>query len=386
MHALLAAFLLLSPSTASASHFRYGHINWAPANTSGTVAFTVTCAFRNGYGVNAIGQYFTETIGTTTFDFGDGQLTASTNWHVVGFQNGVDVVIARLDPLANGSDQVVHNYAGAGPYNAGIASCCRISDEINNPDGNYSVRTTVYPSFGGLGNSSPVSGMPPIIDMCTNQVNMVLVPAVDPDNNPLSFRLATPAEAGSGIFTQPGPPQAPNALSINAATGMLTWNTAGATLSGLGPTLYACQVVVEDGSSQVAVDFLINLVANCPGNHAPQFNYPPTPPNGGFFVACPDQGQSFSFTVSASDPDPGDVVTITHSGLPPGATLTCNPPSNPNSCVFNWTPTVGQIGNYVVNLTASDGQTSTLTSVNLKVDCITPSMHPSWGQLKRYYR
>jgi hypothetical protein len=356
---------------AQATHFRYGNVTWKPLDTSGLVEFTVTAAFRNGYGVTTVGQYFNETIGGSTLVFGDGGGTSSTDWHVIALTAGNAVVIARLDPGRTGSNVVLHRYTSAGPFDARIDSCCRISSptHINNPDGFYAVRTTVFPSFGSIGNSSPVSGMPPIIDFCLNRVNTFLVPASDPNLNPLTFRLATGTEAGSG-FVQPGPPHAPNALSINSSTGLITWDTTGATLNGGGETLYSCQVVIEDGSTKIAVDFLIRLIANCTTNNCPQWDRPPTPADGAIINAL--VGQNINFTVQASDPDAGNLVTLNHLGLPLGASFAPGAPANPASGTFNWTPGAGQAGNYVVQFSASDGNCNVFTSVNIIVTANRP--------------
>ena len=80
------------------------------------------------------------------------------------------------------------------------------------------------------GNSSPVSSLPPIISIGKNSLNSFAVPAIDNEGDTLRYRLATSSEAG-GSFIQPGPPHATNALSIDSGTGIVSWDTSGATLS-----------------------------------------------------------------------------------------------------------------------------------------------------------
>ncbi len=63
-------------------------------------------------------------------------------------------------------------------------------------------------------------------------------------------------------------------------------------------------------------------------------------------------GQPFSFNVTASDPDPGQAVTITVAGAPPGATFDSS--INPKNGVFNWTPGHNQLGTYTLTFTAKD--------------------------------
>jgi hypothetical protein len=75
-------------------------------------------------------------------------------------------------------------------------------------------------------------------------------------------------------------------------------------------------------------------------------NRPPVLANiGGKTV---NEGQSLTFTVSATDPD-GDPLTYSASSLPSGATF------NPATKTFNWTPSYRQAGSYsTVNFAASD--------------------------------
>jgi len=53
-----------------------------------------------------------------------------------------------------------------------------------------------------------------------------------------------------------------------------------------------------------------------------------------------NEGATLSFTLSATDPDSGDILTYSASNLPSGATF------DPNTRTFSWTPNYGQAGNY----------------------------------------
>jgi hypothetical protein len=73
------------------------------------------------------------------------------------------------------------------------------------------------------------------------------------------------------------------------------------------------------------------------------------------------------FVVSATDPNPGDVLTYSASGLPTGATFTAATRN------FFWVPALGQNGTYTVKFRVSDGQLTdstnaviTITKTNLK--------------------
>ncbi len=276
---------------------------------------------------------------------------------------------------------IEHTYASAGLVTAQIEDCCRFSPcvapnaHINNPDNGYRVQTTVDV---GTGNSSPVSSLPPIIICPQEGVCTFTVPVSDDDLDPLSFRLATDAEAGFdqvGNSSGPGQGQPGTAAgcagnaSIDSSTGVYTWDTHGCTLAGdPGPappnggcnnsslnTLYSSQVMIEETGrgTKVALDFLIELVPVCLGNAPPAFDQPPTPPCGSALSVNPLS--PLTFTVQASDADDPS-VEINATALPSGATLTPALPvnGNPVSTVFSWTPTLAQIGQHVVTFTAKD--------------------------------
>ena len=376
---LLPMLLALKPETAQATHFRYGHLTWQPL-TGNSVRFTLTDAFRRtGYagthpdGSVAVGDIFQEDIGATGLNFGDGGFTGVLDFKVISIDPANNWCLAlALEPGSTTKTTIDHTYAsannGGSPWVADINSCCRTLVEANNPSGNYRVLTYVETATG---NRSPSSSLPAIVNMMQSASASFLVTAADPDaNTVLTYRLATPSEAaGNGSFNQP------TGLTINPLTGVVTWNTLANAVVG---SLYSCQVIIEDrsGSStapiktQVAVDFLIYitpLTTPCDVNLAPTFTQ--ASPVCGSSLSV-NEGQAISFTMVASDPDAGNVVSLNSGGGPSGSTFTPNLPNtgNPVSTTFNWTPGAGTSGAYVVTFTATDScGAQTLCSVTIQV-------------------
>ena len=92
-------------------------------------------------------------------------------------------------------------------------------------------------------------------------------------------------------------------------------------------------------------------------NDPPQF-VGPTPPDGAVLTIPP--GGTAPFTVTASDIDSGDVVTLDVVGLPAGAVMTPPLPAsaNPVTSGFLWTPTYADLGSHEITFTATDGELS----------------------------
>ncbi len=82
-------------------------------------------------------------------------------------------------------------------------------------------------------------------------------------------------------------------------------------------------------------------------------NHPPTLITPRFESAVP--GSSLAFTVSVTDPDPGEIVTLSTQHLPSGASF------NSSTGVFSWTPLSNQTGNYTISFTVTDNGSPPMT-------------------------
>lgn len=72
-----------------------------------------------------------------------------------------------------------------------------------------------------------------------------------------------------------------------------------------------------------------------------------------------NEGEPVFFTVAASDPDVGNTVTLTVSGLPTGASFPLPAAAQSVNSSFSWTPDFGQKGTYQVVFTARDNALNT---------------------------
>lgn len=245
--------LIAFASTALASHNRSTQLSWSKGAAEGEVIFTIDFVARASYyGFPEKG----ETIVDPVLDFGDG---GSVSPSLTVTEVDEDVVYTHA--------QVVHTYAGSGPYVATMGSCCRLSassGHVNNGDFSYKIHTLVDLAKA---NSSPSIAVAPVVFCPTSgNCSFAFAGSSADAGNHLKWRLATPEETGQSSFVHPGPPYAPNAETIDPITGRLDWDTTGATLNSEGlPTYYSTQVVAEEVNSQgetvsdAAADFFISL-------------------------------------------------------------------------------------------------------------------------------
>ena len=347
-------FLAVGVTDAFATHGRYGTIRWrpqvdvvggVPVVRPNVIIFTVNTAWRRSFfGSPGIGS----TIFPGNFCFGDGicQGMLSTVTALSTTEDWVEVTWT-----------VTHTYpAVSRRWTASHNNCCRISSlEDGNNDRQFNYRTDVVIDMAS-GNSSPAAGTLPIINVAHNVAATTFsLAASDPDNDALAFAIAPTSR--SGLVKA-----APDGLTINGQTGVVTWDTrpvfgaASAQLNGL----YAVQFLVTDTKKAVIpVDVLLRPVA--------QTTQPPTMLIDGskapatFTVPV---GTPLGFVATGTDPDidPGSgkanrFVTLTASGVPVGASLVPSLPvtlRSPASSTFSWIPGPGDVGNHTLTFGVTD--------------------------------
>jgi hypothetical protein len=364
------------------SHWRFGHLTWIPRPDLGprTVEFTYKNAFRRGYSCRASGtsltivpctgpgggvgpgDIFHEDIGGTGIDFADGNSTGILWYVTTSIDVGANLVNAVALNPGTSTANPIHTFKGtATTFAVFSASAARIAG-LNNPGTNYRVETVVSI---GTGNRSPVSNLVPIVNVLQGGKQMWFIPAADADGDTLRWRLSTATESGGG--------SQPTGISINSTTGQVSWNTTGQPLG-----LYWTNMTIEELDTlsavkgKVAIDYLINVVAAAPTPNNPKVFVQPTPTCGSKISA--QVGMKVSFTVTASDPDAGDTITLGVAGLPPGATSPLPPPANPVSSTFSWIPTAGQVGPHIVTYSATDGAgAQALCSITISVAPLAPT-------------
>ncbi len=369
VRALGVVFFLFLCTVASATHYRYGSVTYKyvpmPPGGVGACAIEVTVsqAWRESFGhfggVPVVGSVTTfptsllvlEEIGGGVVTTSDIYLTATTVNLVDDWYFGVFKTVYILPKAAT-------------EYLISFSSCCRISTLINNADGDF--RSECKVTACGLGNKSPVSSLSPIVKLSKGlSPAAFVIPGSDPDGHPITFRLATYAEA---IAVGPGANAPTFAVS---PTGHATISTVG---YATGDQLNAFVAIEDPLGAKTMVDFLIEIVDSASViSTPPMFDFSITPaPAPCFDITV---GDSLWFKVVAKDADTGDVVTITAVGVPLGAVVSPSNPSaggNPDTMMVCWVPGPGDVGLSVISFTAEDASALTaLTSVCILVKADT---------------
>jgi len=338
--ALISAAVLVAvagplASGASASHFRYGNLNWqksGPAAGGQTpVTFQNEQAWRaSAFGNPAVGDVISNFEGCISF--GDGGSVCPQ--YRVTFVNAADdwVIMHALAPGSTADRNVPHTYTGNGPFTASTTSCCTISTLNNANDASWQVSSLV-----DLANDdeSAKSTVPPIVQLPEGGVQTFTIPAIDSGGETRRFRLSNAQESCFGCF-DPHPP----GLTINSTTGQVSWDTTGRA-NGLG--LWWTGAVIESlvGSTVVSTTHIqyIIRVGGQGANASPTWDDTVTPADGTVFTAQP--GQTITFNLKANDPDTGDTVQIRQNSGP--GTLVPSD-GNPATATFSYTALPADVG------------------------------------------
>lgn len=131
------------------------------------------------------------------------------------------------------------------------------------------------------------------------------------------------------------------------------------------------------------ISYYLNLFDfNTPGNYSLFLNDPVVVPRAPIWQSVPlkstFEGEPLGFIVQASDPD-GSTPILSAENLPADATFTDN---NTGYGSFQWTPSMGQVGQYTILLIASDGVLETThelyVTVNSALDTDGDGLLDSW--------
>ncbi len=179
-------------------------------------------------------------------------------------------------------------------------------------------------------NSPPVITSTPPASVLEDALYSYTLTASDPDNDPLTFSV------------------------VGALPGWLTFDTLSGDLSGT-PTnddvgLHNVVLRVSDGQESVDQTFTIEVINT---NDAPVItSTPPTVVN---------EDQAYSYTLTATDVDAGDTLTLSATSLP--AWLSFDPATG----LLSGTPTANEIGSHAVVLSVTDGTATVNQSFTVTV-------------------
>lgn len=329
--------LLMFTQVANASHFKGGNISWKVISGD-TTEITVTSVWRTEHSVPSL-QSATGV-----------QLTELSS-QVVSVSNGFYTRVTKYQGIVpnNGNEHEVF-----------FSGCCRVSNLSNTgTSGNFRVFSKINLNNGNQ--YSPISTVASIVKIpINNNAATFNIPASDLDGDNLTYRLATLAELGK---------DQPVGVSVSN-NGLVTVNT---TLSNYEINqLYVMGVIISDGSSEVLIDFQLEITGT---SIPPDFNYISTPLNGHEFTIT--SGDSLHFDVEVSDSD-GSISNLFISGNPIGSHFTSIPTGLDSvaKSTFSWKPTHSDEGSYIINFIGEDNvgiQTTTsitiIVSDNIVEDC-----------------
>lgn len=179
--------------------------------------------------------------------------------------------------------------------------------------------------FYGQLNRSPAITSEPNTEAIINRVYRYNVTAIDPDADPIAFSLVT----------------APTGMTINAASGALTWTPG---TGDVGTT--SITVRVEDDRGGFAEQRYTLNVITTPPNRPPVFTSVP--------VVTTNVNAPYTYDADAVDPD-GHMLTYSVVISPSGLQI------NDSTGQVTWTPLASQVGSQNLTIRVDDGNGGTAT-------------------------
>jgi len=331
----------------------------------------------------------------------------ANRWYY-GDSDGPDLVVTVTRPSEKDMDYLLDNALGRSvmshsypsptnnenPWLAGYTGCCRLdANQVGDPSGDkedglnnnggrkWDVRTKVDLSGGPLAimkDKSPSAvGGKPILRLRMDTVEKFDIVVIDPDDDPLTWRMAVAEEMGDPDNKQPGwgnnllRPAAPynaapmteankmsieNKIVINLRGEEVRFGEAAWDTTGLHTGYWQSTVMIHALNAEVPYDFLL-LVKDPKGNDPPVWDSGPdkTPlPEDSLEVVC--NSGSLMYTMLAVDSGPDDEIDIYKVNEPPAGMvhepmvgLGSNGFRNPVQQVVSWSPSCMMRGKTVLS-------------------------------------
>lgn len=228
----------------------------------------------------------------------------------------------------------------------------QISVTVSNTDNSETITITVT--------NAPTSPSPTPVSPSPPSNHSPVLAALGAQNviggHTLSFTLsATDPDGDSLTYSATG---LPAGAIFNATSGAFSWNSPRIQTASraLPPIVFS----VSDGKGGTDSETVGITVSQQPNTGPPVLS--------SIGDRAVNVGTNLNFVISAVDPD-ADIVTLTVTGLPTGATFTPgNAVIDPSGGItymppptFSWTPTATEVGNHTVTFVANDGRGSTVS-------------------------
>jgi len=361
--------LLMLPANLHANHFRYGTMSWEPIDDNGTIRLKMQngwtadhSAFNNSSDYN--GLWVSGFIGSiknnyVTINWGDGD-TDAVDFKVLSRDNSTNDTITEMGDNSSSSWTVglTHQYSSTGTYIVYWGSTSRETTENMGSSKPWLNKTTITPYFSSSNttNTSPVSAVPPRVQVQDNAIFNYQLVATDANNDSLNFRWGTYAEffASSGTYTKP------TGMTLSSS-GLVTWDVRDSVLcSGCSQDdvndendLWVAVMMVEDlfdnGSvkSYIPVDFFFRT--------ASASNDPPA------IIGIPNSTQ----TVSIGNTKTYTFTATDDSGVAPTLSV-LNPPSDNSSIWSTSASTSGGTTTFTISFTPISSMDNATYAVNIR--------------------
>jgi len=345
--------LLIFPGSLSANHFRYGTMSWEPISDNGTHV-TIRLKMENGWTANH-SSFSSTSVGTIKNNFikiywGDGSNT-NVDIKILSRDEGTNDTISEMGDYTSSTwtSGATHTYSSDGDYVVYWTGGSR--EGVENSNGS-AWRNETKVNIGGPydNNTSPVSAVPPVVQVQDNKTFSYQVSATDANNDNLTYRWGTKAEFfnGSGSFLMP------TGMTLSSA-GLIEWNVLdnNSAISTVEDDLWVSVIMVEDrhdngsGKSYIPVDFFFKTTDA--SNDPADFTDFPT---GTKTVSV---GGTKTFTIKSID-DSGVAPTIT----------VLNPPSDNSSIWSTTTSTSGGETTFTINFTPDSSMGGKTYVVNIR--------------------